>query len=1015
MLEFPPFRLDLVNCCLLRREYNGRESRIPLAPKTFSVLKYLVENANRLVTHQELLDTLWPNTFVEQGVLSGYIRDLRAVLGDSPRNPRFIETVSRRGYRFIAQIQQQNMERENFVASASPRLVGREVVLSVVEGRFQSVLQGHRQMVFITGEPGIGKTSVCLQLLEQFAVASIPPYVAWGQCIEGYGGRDPYFPMFQAIGGLCREVGESVIQTMIEKAPTCIVQLPELLTPQEREAVQRDVMGATPGRMLREVVEALEAIAADRPLVLFLEDLQWVDNATVDVISTIARGRRSTQLFVMATYRPLDAFVTNSPIRRVKEDLVVRSLCIEVELTPLTHTDISKYLLFSGAEHGLNQALADVLYRLSEGNPLFVVAALEHALEQGVLAREGNHLMLKGSLSEMDLTIPKSLRPLAEAQISQLSSFDQQILEAASISGPAFSPFLIGPACGIDWREVDDVCHRLGDGKHIIRPIERLDSVGTAFPAYGFVHLLYWEVLYQRQAPGRRSERHRLIGEQLEQFHHNRLDTVASELAYHFEHAFDWSRTVNYLTLAAEGALQRYAPREALDLLEHALTCVTRLADQIRQTKEVAILARLASLYFALFDPRCIEAHEQLIQKTAAYGMIVPEIQAYQGLAACLAWVSSERCLKAIERALALSAEVDDPVIQTQIRFNSLSFRAWAGDWTNSTLVHLRESFEAINRQDDRRLATPHLVEYGRIQWACSEYRDARHYLTLGMKQLEERSGEQNPFLSSAYQQAQFFLPSSLLFLGDPGEGLRQVHTFIEMADKNGDTFPAQVLRLNRAWIHLNLMDFSGVVKQCDLYADDKGNFGDSFKFLSRSRLILVGSAKVGLRLHEEALDLLLRARSEMENQTVMLDWYLRLPLQCALAEMWLEQKVLANAREEADMFLGTALSTAERTWQALAWDMDARISIAENDRKRAERSISMGLDLVNGHQLPLAAWRVYATASVLHRSDHARMMRENILQIASSFPESHPLRAAFLSSRAVSAVLPENDIVRLL
>ena len=986
-----------------------------LAPKAFAVLKYLAENTNRLVTHQELMDTIWPDTFVQQEVLSGYIRDLRAALGDSPRDPRFIETVVRRGYRFIAPVQQKNMEREAPEATTTQKLVGREDVLSVIEERFQSVLKGNRQMIFVTGEPGIGKTALCLQILEQFGASDFPPLVAWGQCIEGYGGRDPYFPMFQAVGGLCREVGGPVIQTMIEKAPTCIVQLPELLTPQEREAVQRDVIGATPGRMLREVVEALETIAADRPLVLFLEDLQWVDTATVDVISAIARGRRATQLFVMATYRPLDALVAHSPIRLVKEDLVARSLCLEIELAPLTHADIFEFLSFSGAGHGVDQSLADVLYRLSEGNPLFVVAALEHAVEQGLLIREGNRLVLKGSLSNMDLTTPKSLHQLAEAQIRQLSSVDQEILETASISGPAFSPFLIGSACGRDWREIDDACHRLAQGKHVIRLTERLDTVGTAFPAYGFVHVLYWEVFYHRQAPGRRSERHRLIGEQLEQFHSDRLESVASELAYHFEHAFDWSQTVNYLVLAAESALRRYAPREALNLLQRALSCVPELPRQMQQAKEVEILGRLANLYLVSFDARCIEAHEQLIRKTADYGMIALEIQAYQGLAECLAWVSSERCLNAIERALALSARVDDPVIQTQIRFSSLSFRAWTGDWTSITLADLRQSFEALRHVDDSRLIAPHLINYGRIQWACSEYREALQYLSSGMEYLEELSDEQNPLLSSAYQQAQFFLPSSLRCLGEAGEALRQVNKFIEMAEKNGDTFPAQVLHVNRAWIHLNLMDFSGVLRDCDLGANGEGNFGDSFKFLSRSRLILAGSAKAGLGLHEEALDHLLRARSDMENQTVMLDWYLRLPLQSALAEIWLDQKMFANAREEADLFLGVALSTAERTWQALAWEMDARISIADNDRKRAERSISMALELVDEHELPLAAWRVHATAAVLHQQDHVRTAMEHILKIARSLPDGHPMLATFLSSRDVSAVLSQTGITQSL
>jgi len=97
--EFPPFRLDIENQCLWRGE-----ERITLTPKAFHVLHYLVERAGRLVTQSEILEALWPDTFVQPEVLKSHILDIRAALGDDARNPLFIETQPRRGYRFIAGI-----------------------------------------------------------------------------------------------------------------------------------------------------------------------------------------------------------------------------------------------------------------------------------------------------------------------------------------------------------------------------------------------------------------------------------------------------------------------------------------------------------------------------------------------------------------------------------------------------------------------------------------------------------------------------------------------------------------------------------------------------------------------------------------------------------------------------------------------------------------------------------------------------------------------------------------------
>src|SRR3989441_5165392 len=103
MREFPPFRLDTVNQCLWRGD-GAAEERVLLAPKAFDVLRYLVEHPGRLVAHDELLEAVWPKTFVQPEVLKSHIASIRAVLGDDARKPLFIETLSRRGYRFIAPV-----------------------------------------------------------------------------------------------------------------------------------------------------------------------------------------------------------------------------------------------------------------------------------------------------------------------------------------------------------------------------------------------------------------------------------------------------------------------------------------------------------------------------------------------------------------------------------------------------------------------------------------------------------------------------------------------------------------------------------------------------------------------------------------------------------------------------------------------------------------------------------------------------------------------------------------------
>ena len=169
---FPPFRLDVLNEQLWRED-----QLVPVRPKTFAVLRFLVENAGRLLTKEEVLKGVWPNTRVGEGILKGYMRDLRDLLGDDSQQPRFIETVPRRGHRFIGKVVSREEETRSWRLETSPhapqvsslqslasRIVGRDVELAHLQRLFEKALTGERQIVFVTGEPGIGKTT----LVEEF-------------------------------------------------------------------------------------------------------------------------------------------------------------------------------------------------------------------------------------------------------------------------------------------------------------------------------------------------------------------------------------------------------------------------------------------------------------------------------------------------------------------------------------------------------------------------------------------------------------------------------------------------------------------------------------------------------------------------------------------------------------------------------------------------------------------------------------------------------------------------------
>ena len=196
---FPPFRLDPVNQCKWRED-----DRISLAPKTFAVLRHLVENPGRLVTQDELLEAVWPGTYVQPEILRKYILDIRKALGDPPKRPLFIETLPRRGYRFIATVRPQAaIQIDSEPGPAEQHLVGRGPILTALTGHLNSALKGQRELVFLTGEAGIGKTTV-LDVFEKRIAGSENVLVARRQCVEGFAGKEAYYPLLEALGQLLR-------------------------------------------------------------------------------------------------------------------------------------------------------------------------------------------------------------------------------------------------------------------------------------------------------------------------------------------------------------------------------------------------------------------------------------------------------------------------------------------------------------------------------------------------------------------------------------------------------------------------------------------------------------------------------------------------------------------------------------------------------------------------------------------------------------------------------------------
>jgi DNA-binding winged helix-turn-helix (wHTH) protein/predicted ATPase len=598
---------------------------VRLTPKALSVLRVLAERAGQVVTKEELFRAAWPGTAVSDSALTSCIQELRHALGDDARHPRFIETMHRRGYRFRPRTTADPRGESVCEASTPPPrppmpLVGREAVLERMRGACRLADRGRRQLLFVTGEPGVGKTTVVAEFLAT-ATGRGAARATWGQCVEHYGAGEPYQPLFEALTRLCRQPGgDEYVEALQQYAPTWLAQLPGLLPPARQSRLQRTIAGTTRERMLRELIDAVEAMTARVSLVLCLEDLHWSDASTLDWIAAFAQRPEPARLLLIGTYRSSEADGTEHPLAAVADGLRVKGCCSEIALGGLHEGAVVEYvgLRFPAAPGSmeLEARLARFIHRHTEGNPLFMVTVLGDLVGRGLLAERDGEWTVRSDLSESELGIPDDVRRMIEGQVDRIHPVERGLLEVASVAGAVFSAAAVAAGAQLALDDVERTLTALARHRRFLREAAAVEwPDGTIAAGFEFLHAVYRDVLYQRLPAGRRAELHRLLGAREETAYGERAREVAAELAMHFEQSRDLRRAAVYLEHAARNAQRRGAYQEARMHFEHALALLEcQPAGRERTEREVVLRIGLGAVAMSIHGWGAPEVEEAYVR-----------------------------------------------------------------------------------------------------------------------------------------------------------------------------------------------------------------------------------------------------------------------------------------------------------------------------------------------------------------------------------------------------------------
>jgi DNA-binding winged helix-turn-helix (wHTH) protein len=999
-LWFGPFRFDPLD----KRVWRGHDA-VPLTPKAFDLLHCLVQHPGRLVTKRELLDEVWPGVHVGDAVLKVCVREIRRALGDAALAPRFVETVHGRGYRFIAPLER---EASPFASSSrrSP-FVGRRAELERLLAALERARRGHRQLVFVTGEPGIGKTSLVDAFLTD-ACADGGVAVSKGHCLEHAGAGEAYLPILEALGRLCRAPGGKRIVAILRKyAPTWLVQMPFLVTPSDQWHLTREILGTTRDRMLREITEALETLTAETPLILVLEDLHWSDHATGDLLGWLVRSQGPGQLLLVGTYRPADVQAHQHALRVVVHG--PRALHVEeLALDLLSETAVVDFLEARFPGNRFSETLARLIYSRTEGNPLFMAAAVDFLVSRQTIAPALGGWELRLAPTETEIGTPDTLRSMLEEQIDRLSPFDQRLLEVASVAGVEFTADAVATLGKIASVRAEERCERLARRRQFLRSagLSELPD-GTVISRYAFIHALYQQAFYERVPGGRRARLHRQLGEYGEHLYGDGVIDRAPELAVHFERGGVYLRAIPYLRQAAENALRRYANREAIAYLTRADELLARVPEPDRSRLRVVVLERRGVIRRAAGDAEgAAEDFEHVAAETHEQGHTDGEAKALFYLASTVFSRDPTRCLTAARRAVELSSRVADPLLQAQTLGAAGYWRSVLQGWQDDDHHACAAALAAARRAEDRALESLLIGRFCYFECVSSNYRRAAALADQG-RQLALDVGDAYEYLFCQYHRA-----LALLFAGEWNELQSVLAASQQVSDRNGHWLWPVALRLETAWLHTEASDCA----RAQTLAEEALAHARraQYPYGERMSLLLLGLSHLGLRRHDTALEYFRQASAWAEQARPPLDWLLEMPLHHGLAVLRLDRGEAKQAREHAELLDALATRCGERTWRALAAEALALIAEAEHKPARADEQLARALSIVDGSEVPLADWRIHETAARLCRrrgrhdqaANHCARSARRIRQLAHELRASARLRDAFLASPRVRVVL---------
>jgi len=783
--------------------------------------------------------------------------------------------------------------------------VGRQKEIEHLKDCYARVKEGQGQVVGIVGEPGVGKSRLLLQLRSVLLQGEYS-YLE-GDCLH-YGGSIAYLPfldMLRAYFDFAEGEQESLVKSKMAKRIVSLDEklqdiLPPLQDVLSLKVQDEEYLKLEPQQRREQVFEAIRTLlireSLNRPLILAIEDLHWIDKTSEELLTYFIDGLANTHILLILLYRPeyTPVWVSKSYYSQIRVD----------QLPTGSSSDLVQAILEGGE---IAEELRALILNRASGNPLFIEEFTRTLLERGYIERKDGHYML--AVKPSDIQVPDTIQGIIAARIDRLEANLKLTMQVASVIGRDFA-----------YRILQTITAMKQELKSCLLNLQELEFIyeKSMFPEleYIFKHALTQEVAYNSLLLKRRKEIHEKIGQAIEYLYAHRLEEFYEILAHHYSRAENIRKAYDYLKLSGDKALRNYSNWESFGFYKEAIDILNNSSEIDEDRK------------------RGVEIRLRMIRPMTFLGY-------------------PEGSLEILMKGEGLSRELDDEKSLADFLSSMGLYFTMHGDPLKGR-TYAESCLREAGKIQDIELMAPIGFDL------CVSYQLAGDYFRIvevapRVIELLEKTNRQSEFYSghiNSYSSLLGYCGCARGMMGDFDEGKRFCEKAISFALKINDLGSACFAEFMYGWLFASQANGKGVIE----HFQNTARYAEDTQFVALSGLAWMGVG-FGYYLQGELQAALTHLRKGLEvqrsaglpmalsNHYIFLSW------------VELDMGDLTSARTYIDEAVKLAQSNNERHLEAIARYSQGRL-LGETDKSRygeAEEYIIQGISILN--ELKMKPW----------------------------------------------------------